>query len=298
MLCELAVWGNIWITWSALSILGLSFILLFSGSVFWRYYWAPTYEQWVHKTNPVYPSPEKVRDEVLQTLKGLVTATFCPSLALFLAQRGVSQGYCGVGDHGWGYLAATFVMSWIFIDFFEFFYHHLGHTHAAFWAQHKAHHVFFNPSPFAVIADDFVDQFVRSSPLLFLPMIVPINIDMLFFMFGLLFYGYGTFLHWGYESTVLDAHNPVCNTAYQHYYHHAQSHMNKAMYTGFFFKIWDQLFGTVSSLPCVCAKCEASRGNRSKELWAKVPKPDYSPLLKMSFWMEAFSTNAATVKTA
>jgi Delta7-sterol 5-desaturase len=133
----------------------------------------------------VYPSPEKVRDEVLQTLKGLVTATFCPSLALFLAQRGVSQGYCGVGDHGWGYLAATFVMSWIFIDFFEvtcmlvwkstasctpgsldpllqFFYHHLGHTHAAFWAQHKAHHVFFNPSPFAVIADDFVDQFVRS----------------------------------------------------------------------------------------------------------------------------------------
>jgi hypothetical protein len=52
-----------------------------------------------------------------------------------------------------------------------------------------------------------------------------------------LFYGYGTFLHWGYESTILDAHNPICNTAYQHYYHHAQSYINKPIYTGFFFKV-------------------------------------------------------------
>lgn len=30
-----------------------------------------------------------------------------------------------------------------------------------------------------------------------------------------LFYGYGTFLHWGHESTILDAHNPFINTSYQ-----------------------------------------------------------------------------------
>ena len=52
-----------------------------------------------------------------------------------------------------------------------------------------------------------------------------------------LFYGFGTFLHWGFESTILDAHNPVINTAYQHYYHHANSYVKKAMYTGFFFRV-------------------------------------------------------------
>lgn len=62
---------------------------------------------------------------------------------------------------------------------------------------------------------------IRSAPLLFIPILIPINIDMLFVMFALLFYGFGTFLHWGYESTVIDAHNPVINTAYQRELTHA-----------------------------------------------------------------------------
>ena len=65
------------------------------------------------------------------------------------------------------------------------------------------------------------------------------------------------------------------------YYHHAHSYIKKAMYTGFFFKIWDNLFGTVSKGPCVCAKCEAEKGLRSRELWDKVEKPDYSVLLQV-----------------
>lgn len=203
-------------------------------SVFLTYYAKPTFEQWQRKTNPAYPPPEKVRDEILQTLKGLVTATICPALALFLAQHGGSQAYCGVGEHGWSYLLVSFLASWIFVDFYggcacplpslrgteelppvgaaaaEFYYHHLGHVYPFFWEQHKAHHVFSNPSPFAVIADEVVDQFVggpqsgdlrvhrhrllcwahprcqvRSAPLLFIPILVPINIDMLFVMFAL-----------------------------------------------------------------------------------------------------------------
>jgi hypothetical protein len=67
-----------------------------------------------------------------------VTATLCPALALYLAQHGGSQAYCGVGEHGWGYLCASALACWIGIDFFEFYYHHMGHTHAFFWAQHKA----------------------------------------------------------------------------------------------------------------------------------------------------------------
>jgi len=33
-----------------------------------------------------------------------------------------------------------------------------GHVDFRFWKQHKHHHVFYNPSPFSVIADEWVDQ--------------------------------------------------------------------------------------------------------------------------------------------
>ncbi|CAF4136868.1 unnamed protein product, partial [Rotaria socialis] len=39
----------------------------------------------------------------------------------------------------------------------------------------------FNPTPFAVIADEYLDQLVRASPLLFLPTMMPINMNLLFF---------------------------------------------------------------------------------------------------------------------
>jgi sterol desaturase/sphingolipid hydroxylase (fatty acid hydroxylase superfamily) len=39
-------------------------------------------------------------------------------------------------------------------DFAEFIYHYAGHYFSAMWSIHKHHHVFYNPSPFAVIADE------------------------------------------------------------------------------------------------------------------------------------------------
>jgi sterol desaturase/sphingolipid hydroxylase (fatty acid hydroxylase superfamily) len=57
----------------------------------------------------------------------------------------------------------------------------MGHTLDLFWNVHKSHHQFYNPSPFSVIAEDYIDQIIGASPLLFIPAIVPINIDLLFF---------------------------------------------------------------------------------------------------------------------
>ena len=87
--------------------------------------------------------------------------------------------------------------------------------------------MFYNPSPFAVIADEYLDQFVRTLPMVILPYVMPINMDLLFAIFATLFYAYGVYLHWGYESKYLTAHNPVFNTAYHHYMHHAVSAKNR-----------------------------------------------------------------------
>jgi lathosterol oxidase len=229
-----------------------------------------------------------VRREVLQMLKGMYTATFCPALALHLVDAGWSKAYGGLGGHSVGWLVASFFIVWIGSDFYEFAYHRVGHSFGFWWKQHKAHHVFFNPSPFAVIADDHADQLIRSLPLLVIPMLMPVNMDLLFLTYGAFFYGYGVYLHWGFEMSWPDAHHPWINTAFQHYVHHAKSTLHKPMHTGFFFKIWDRIAGsTYEAGPesCLCARCCTARGERTREAFAAVEKPDYSVLLEPSFWL-------------
>ena len=136
------------------------------------------------KTNAKYPEPEKVRDEIIevrpsaavqcdggsarvdrhgvawavvcprrcQMLKGMLTATFCPALSLYLTRHNMSYAYCGVEPHGWGHLIMTFFVIWLGTDLWEWAYHYLGHVTTWGWSNHKYHHLFFNPSPFAVIA--------------------------------------------------------------------------------------------------------------------------------------------------
>lgn len=91
-------------------------------------------------------------------VKGVYTATLCPAMGLAMAQRGYSQAYCGLGEYGWSYLIASFFVTWIVSDFWEFWYHRLGHTVQMFWNIHRFHHQFYNPSPFAVVSDEWMDQ--------------------------------------------------------------------------------------------------------------------------------------------
>ena len=182
-----------------------------------------------------------------------------------------------------------------------------------------------NPSPFSVIADEWADQFVRTYvkylvyttlhlylylrlmhcctifpnnnyhyhyhrwPMILIPCILPINMDLLFGVYTLLFYGYGVYLHWGHELALLPAHNPIFNTSYHHYIHHAVSARGRPIFTGFFFKIWDQLFFTTEAnvdRKCTCVEC---RPKRSDVEWKKVLKPDYSVLLSPAWWMSSYA---------
>jgi lathosterol oxidase len=285
MLCTVAAHGNFFLSWFTLTVLALLSTMVMSAWIFARYYLRPTFAQWQKKSDPRFPSPVMIRREVLQMLKGLVTATTCPALALHLRGFGLGKAYCGVGERGVGYLALTFFVIWIGTDLFEFLYHRLGHLWRVGWREHRHHHVFHNPSPFATIADNSIDQLVRSLPMVLFPLLMPVNMDLLFFTFAVFFYGYGAYLHWGYELEWPDAHHPWINTAFQHYWHHARSTLNKPLHTGFFFKIWDQLAGSIEEGPCACCKCSVARGERTLQAWNAVEKPDYSPLFTLSFWL-------------
>lgn len=291
VLCELGFFTNFFLTWLVMFVAAVISLFVLSGSVFYRYYVCPTYEMWRYKSNPQYPSVEMVRGEIFHMLKGAGVGVCCPVLSLWLSANGLSQGYCGLAPYGWAYEVKMFFFIWFFTDFFEFSYHKLGHTTFFFWMQHKSHHRFYNPSPFSVIADDLVDQLIRSTPLVIIPLLFPTNMDLMFLEFVVFFYGYGIYLHWGYEFDYPNAHHPIINTSFQHYLHHARSGAKSPYHCGFFFKIWDQLFDITWKDECFCSKCAREKGERSKEIWCKVVKPDYSKLLEVDFWTSYLFTN-------
>jgi lathosterol oxidase len=306
MLCELHEHTESFLlTWFLLSIIAVFSLMTFSGILFYISYWKPTYEQWIWKSQPKYPSVHAVQSEIHLMLKGLLAATFCPALSLWMSHRGKSLAYCGLVApwnqsspfysnpllQGKYYLVLSFFFIWLSVDFFEWGYHRLAHITDIGWKTHKSHHLFTNPSPFAVISDEFVDQFIRALPLVILPAVVPINMDLLFLTFAVFFYGYGVFLHWGYELNYPDAHHPIINSSFQHHLHHRISvkGVDKTFNTGFFFKIWDELAGSVYTGPCFCAKCEQAAGKRTFEQFQTIPKPDYSPLLSLKAWKQFYS---------
>ena len=286
--CLLQSWDanflQIWFTLSGLSLITL---VMFSGISFYYLYGKPTYEIWQYKINAQYPSTEKVKEEIIVMLQGLVFSTICPALSLYLSRIGLAKGYCGVEPFGYDWLFISFLIVWLFSDFYEFFYHWCGHYFASMWTMHKGHHAFYNPTPFAVIADSPIDQFFRAAPLLFFPMLMPVNMDMIFTLYSVVFYFNGLIQHSGHELKAIDGHNKYILTSYHHYLHHARSTVHHPFYNGQLFQVWDNFFSSTYSGPCLCSKCCREKGERSLELWKKTIKPDYSVLMNISFWMSS-----------
>ncbi len=183
MLCEISnsSGNNFLLTWLILSLITLIMLMIISSILFYHSYVKISYSKWLKKSNPKYPHPLNVRMEIILMLKGIFSGTFCPSLTLYLMSKNQLKGYCGIDPYGWFYLIITFFLSWFLVDLFEFLYHRMGHTYDLLWNVHKSHHQFYNPTPFSVIAEDYLDQIVGASPLFLIPLIVPINIDLLFF---------------------------------------------------------------------------------------------------------------------
>lgn len=288
VLVELAVGWNLMQIW--LLIVGLGWLLIMSTSstCFYFLFYKPTYQKWRHKSSPLYPKPVKVREEIMQMNKGLIFSAFPPALTVWFVRRGWTKSYTGVPDSWLHELGAQFIFL-IILDFLEFLYHYYAHRLSTIWQFHKFHHTFPNPSPFAVIADEFVDQLVRASPMLVIPFFLRLNVDLMFAQMALLIYGYGTYLHCGHEFDYPDAHHSLLNTSYHHYCHHAVSIINKPYHCGFAINIWDRIFGSVyPRSKCFCAKCCQAKGERSLDKWNNVVKPDYSVLLTWPFWKEGF----------
>eukprot|EP00929_Paragymnodinium_shiwhaense_P049307 TRINITY_DN2487_c0_g1_i3.p1 TRINITY_DN2487_c0_g1~~TRINITY_DN2487_c0_g1_i3.p1 ORF type:complete len:164 (+),score=19.62 TRINITY_DN2487_c0_g1_i3:629-1120(+) len=118
----------------------------------------------------------------------------------------------------------------------------------------------------------------------------PADVDAIYIVTAFTIGLYGIYFHTGHELRCLPYDNKIFNTSYQHFVHHALSVKSKPYFTGFVFKLWDQLAGSEyygeELLP---ALEDERRGNRSFERWEAevLPNlPDYSVLLSLGFWLE------------
>ncbi len=68
----------------------------------------------------------------------------------------------------------------------------------------------------------------------------------------------------------------------------------RAIYTGFFFKAWDALFGTGLDDPCTCFKC---RPARTLQMWKDTVRPDYSVLLSPKWWLSSSSAAGVSLES-
>lgn len=296
--------SNFAATWAVITFLGFMSIASSSALVFKLYFVDASFQTWKCKINPVYPTPQKVRDEIVLMLKGLCFSALCPSISLYLSSRGLSQAYCTFSEkntYGVWYHLYQFVIITVVSDFYEWFYHRLGHIYKPCWEVHRHHHSFYNPSPFSVISDEYIDQLLRALPTAIFPLLMPVNMELLVFIYAVFFYMYGVYLHWGHETEWLDAHHPIVNTSYQHYVHHAKSTYGKPYHTGFFLKLWDQMTGSLyPDSKCDCIRCQRSqKGERTPEQYDKIVKPDYSVLWKDQsiWWDRSYSSVRPQVKT-
>ena len=69
----------------------------------------------------------------------------------------------------------------------------------------------------------------------------------------------------------------------------------RAIYTGFFFKLWDNVFGTLDPSACSCVDC---RPRRSKKEWEGIEKPDYKVLTSLNWWLNTDSKELGSSRSA
>ncbi len=178
-------------------------IVLMAAPTFYYLYMKATYETWRWKTIKTYPPAEIVAMEIIQSTVGALVTVVMPVAAIWLSQRGLAMGYCGLGRYGWWYDVWQLVLIVVVSDWWQWFYHYVGHCFASTWKKHAYHHKFYNVSPFAVTADGAVDSFFHGVPLLLFPVVMHTNLDIMFFTYVILFVAYGTYLHSGHGTVFL-----------------------------------------------------------------------------------------------
>ena len=229
--------------WLALAAIGNFWYLLICGGLYLllhRSRFSEKAQRW--KTQRMEPTPKQVRREILDGVTSMSMVMFSIAVAFWCSARGYNQLYADPGAYGYWYIPVSMFLVFITMEVFEWGFHLACHRIPLLWKIHKHHHTYSNPTSFGVMADQPIDMLIKSSPILWLPMLFPIWDVALIGTFASINFLYGTYLHAGFDPPWMPSpHSRFLVSAWHHNEHHAGSVDNNY---GFFTAFLDIAFGT------------------------------------------------------
>jgi len=195
-----------------------------------------------YKTQTSQPKSSLVWQEYREGCLSCLPAALNVTLSIYGARQGWNLlvddfGALSPFQHLW----SLFFMILI-TEIFEWSFHYASHRFDLLWSIHKRHHLYPNPTPFAVLSDHPLDMWIKSSPLLWIPLIVPIYDLTIFGWFFAVNLVYGIYLHSGYEFPFLPPRDSKYFSSSWHHNVHHSHHLDCNF--GFFTRFLDHLFGT------------------------------------------------------
>lgn len=240
---------NIFLNWSLLSIIGcvsifiIIWYLILCGGLYYMCYvsqYKETALGW--KTQMKIPSNDTVKKEIIDGCISSMAASVNISLSIWLSNGNWNQLYGNFSELTVIWHITSLFFIWLLTEIFEWTFHWLSHNNKVLWNIHKKHHLFPNPTPFSVLSDHPLDMFIKSSPMLWLPLMFPVWDFTLLAWFGFVNFLYGAYLHSGFEFPFLPARDSQYLISSWHHNIHHTLHIGKNF--GFFTRFMDIIFGT------------------------------------------------------
>lgn len=241
MIAEYLTGNSFWMTWFIFSSVNAIWYTTICGLMWYFLYCQKIFgTKW--KTQIKWPKDSTIFKEWTTGLVCCGAAGFNMALTIYLSQLGYSQLYYQIESYStllWGIL-----FQFTFMEIYSWAFHYACHNISFLWNIHKSHHLFPNPTPFAVMADDPLDMFIKSFPIVLIPQLFPTWDGALFGIFGLVNFIYGSFLHGGFDFPFLPSSTSKYLVSPWHHNDHHSGNMKCNF--GFFTAFLDILFGTRS----------------------------------------------------
>src|SRR5688500_17349582 len=133
---------------------GIAWLL---GYILFRNRWLP------RKIIPRFPENSDVRREIRDSMITVVIFGIVGVITILAAQRGWTQMYFRVGDHGWGWWWASIGLTILLHDAWFYWTHRLMHHPKLFRLFHRTHHLSMNPTPWAAFAFSRAEALIQAA---------------------------------------------------------------------------------------------------------------------------------------
>ena len=233
--------------WETAAVVSLSTALryvIFAG-IAWVLGYILFRNRWLHrKIIPKFPEGSEIRREVRASVITLGIFGVVGTVTALAAQRGWTQMYFRVSDHGWAWWWTTIGLTILLHDTWFYWTHRIMHHPKLFKSMHRTHHLSTNPTPWAAFAFSPAEALVQAAIFPLAVVLMPMH-PLAFGVFMLWQMLFNVIGHTGYEYNHrkfmdMPLVRRLINTPTAHAMHHEKIRGNYGLY----FNFWDSLMGT------------------------------------------------------